>query len=50
MPVQIKELVIRAVVNEGKTSVPRNEGVDPVETKLLKVVKELSKKNKKNER
>jgi Family of unknown function (DUF5908) len=50
MPVEIKELVIRAVVNEGKSTVPKNNnGINTIERKILKVVNKLA-KNKKNER
>ena len=50
MPVEIKELVIRAVINEGKTSAETNAPIGNIEKKIMKVVKQLVKQNKKNER
>jgi hypothetical protein len=51
MPVEIKELVIRAVVNEGKSTVQNNNAaIGNVERKILKIVNKLAKQNKKNER
>jgi hypothetical protein len=51
MPVEIKELVIRAIVNEGKNTVENNSAaIGNVERKILKVVNKLFKQNKKNDR
>lgn len=51
MPVEIKELIIRAVVSEGKQTAPSSAAAESaVGKKLAKVVKEILKQNKKNER
>jgi Family of unknown function (DUF5908) len=51
MPVEIKELVIRAVVNEGVSTVSKtNDSLSAVDKKILKVVNKLAKQLKKNER
>lgn len=50
MAVEIKELIIRAVMNEAKTNTPPAGIMNAVNSQLLKTIKELSKKNKKNER
>jgi hypothetical protein len=51
MPVEIKELVIRAVVNEGKvTAGEKNAPIGMAEKKILKVIKQLAKQTKQNER
>ncbi len=51
MPVEIKELVIRAVVNEGVSTVAKsNDALSEVNKKILKVVNKLAKQLKKNER
>jgi hypothetical protein len=51
MPVEIKELVIRAVVNEGAGTVAKtNDSLSEVNKKILKVVNKLAKQIKKNER
>jgi ribosomal silencing factor RsfS len=50
MSVEIKELVIRAVIHEGKSTAQTNAAAGNVEKKLLKVIREFAKKNKKNER